>query len=330
MGEDFTLYRGESGSAHLVASRCPHRLTQLSTGWVEGDSLRCRYHGWRFDECGQCDEQPAEPHPFCRKIRIAAYPTREQLGLVFAYLGPEPTPPLSEWPELMQTELISTSSERLPCNYFQSAENIMDDVHVRFAHHGAPGLSMSKRAGIPGVSAEETSYGLVQHLQLDGVNEHNHFIMPNICYLVVDDYEGQTEPVQHLFFYVPIDDVSHNHVRVDAVGYKSGGKAREWNASRAAKNTGSVEDEIHAVLAGEKNVDDLKQHPELVRIQDGVTIVGQGKLCQREGEHLGTSDAAVILLRKIWQRELRALAAGGELTPFARPADFGEMPPRRR
>jgi 5,5'-dehydrodivanillate O-demethylase len=67
-----------------------------------------------------------------------------------------------------------------------------------------------------------------------------------------------------------------------------------------------------------------------VRIQDGVTIVGQGKLCQREGEHLGTSDAAVILLRKIWQRELRALAAGGELTPFARPADFGEMPPRRR
>src|SRR5262245_59982397 len=35
LGEDFTLYPGESGTAHLVAHRCPHRLSQLSAGWVE-------------------------------------------------------------------------------------------------------------------------------------------------------------------------------------------------------------------------------------------------------------------------------------------------------
>src|SRR5437868_10725311 len=49
MSEDFTLYRGESGEAHLVAFRCAHRGTQLSTGWVEGDELRCFYHGWKYD-----------------------------------------------------------------------------------------------------------------------------------------------------------------------------------------------------------------------------------------------------------------------------------------
>jgi 5,5'-dehydrodivanillate O-demethylase len=34
MSEDFTLYRGEEGGAHVVAPRCAHRGTQLSTGWV--------------------------------------------------------------------------------------------------------------------------------------------------------------------------------------------------------------------------------------------------------------------------------------------------------
>ncbi|HEY3116170.1 MAG TPA: Rieske 2Fe-2S domain-containing protein, partial [Chloroflexota bacterium] len=63
MSEDFTLYRGESGQPHVLAFRCAHRGTQLSTGWVEGDSLRCFYHGWRYDPDGQCVEQPAEPEP---------------------------------------------------------------------------------------------------------------------------------------------------------------------------------------------------------------------------------------------------------------------------
>ena len=46
MSERFTLYRGESGTPHVVDFRCPHRGTQLSAGWVEGDSIRCMYHGW--------------------------------------------------------------------------------------------------------------------------------------------------------------------------------------------------------------------------------------------------------------------------------------------
>ncbi|MBM2811513.1 MAG: hypothetical protein HW416_2272 [Chloroflexi bacterium] len=65
MSEDLTLYRGDSGTVHALAFRCAHRGTQLSTGWVEGDTLRCFYHGWRYDGSGQCVEQPAEPEPFC-------------------------------------------------------------------------------------------------------------------------------------------------------------------------------------------------------------------------------------------------------------------------
>jgi 5,5'-dehydrodivanillate O-demethylase len=40
MGEDFTLYRGESGRPQVVDFRCPHRQSTLSVGWVEGDCIR--------------------------------------------------------------------------------------------------------------------------------------------------------------------------------------------------------------------------------------------------------------------------------------------------
>ena len=69
LGENLALYRGEAGKVRVMTDECPHRLSRLSTGWVEGDSIRCRYHGWRFDESGQCVEQPAEPKAFCAKVK---------------------------------------------------------------------------------------------------------------------------------------------------------------------------------------------------------------------------------------------------------------------
>ena len=41
LGQRFTLYRGQSGAAHLIAPFCAHRGAQLSVGWVEGEKLRC-------------------------------------------------------------------------------------------------------------------------------------------------------------------------------------------------------------------------------------------------------------------------------------------------
>src|SRR5437773_5931166 len=89
MSEDFTLYRGESapGTPHLLAFRCAHRGTQLSTGWVEGDDIRCFYHGWKYDSGGQCVEQPAEATSFAAKVRIRDWPVKEYLGLICGYFG---------------------------------------------------------------------------------------------------------------------------------------------------------------------------------------------------------------------------------------------------
>src|SRR4030095_17180175 len=67
MSERFTLYRGESGPPHVVGFRCPHRGTQLSSGWVEGDSIRCMYHGWCFYAEGPWTEEPGGEKNFSRQ-----------------------------------------------------------------------------------------------------------------------------------------------------------------------------------------------------------------------------------------------------------------------
>src|SRR6266545_4763043 len=87
MSEDLTLYRGEGGKAYVVDSACGHRGTQLSVGWVEGENVRCRYHGWMYDGSGQCLEQPLEDRPFCERVKIRSLPAQEYLGLIFVYLG---------------------------------------------------------------------------------------------------------------------------------------------------------------------------------------------------------------------------------------------------
>src|SRR3954469_18166901 len=169
LSEDIALYRGESGAAHAIANECAHRLTRLSTGWVEGDTIRCRYHGWRYDESGQCVEQPAEPKPFCARVRkLASYATHEAHGFVFAYLGEGEAPPFRPLPGLedgaREGWTVSPSVEMIPCNYFQSAENIIVHRHVNFSPRGHL-VNTTSRPYVPSkVSARETPFGLTHFL----------------------------------------------------------------------------------------------------------------------------------------------------------------------
>ena len=101
MSQDLTLFRGESGTPHLVDFRCAHRGTQLSTGWVEEDSIRCFYHGWKYDGMGQCVEQPAEERPFCEKVRIGGYPCRDYLGFQVACTKRWIWVILARWPSIV-------------------------------------------------------------------------------------------------------------------------------------------------------------------------------------------------------------------------------------
>src|SRR5262249_52164516 len=75
------------------------------------------------------------------------------------------------------------------------------------------------------------------------------------------------------------------------------------------------------VLAGKLRVQDLDpDYPGLFQVQDNVALAGQGRITDRSQDWLRRADVGVILLRRIFERELGALADGKPLKNWKRPA----------
>ncbi len=56
INEPVVLYRTRAGKAVALEDRCCHRFAPLSMGRLEGDELRCMYHGLKFAPDGRCTE----------------------------------------------------------------------------------------------------------------------------------------------------------------------------------------------------------------------------------------------------------------------------------
>src|SRR3546814_7431325 len=79
LGEPVVIYRKSNGEAVALENRCVHRLAPLSLGRVEGDNLRCMYHGMLFSDQGKALEIPGQdliPERAC----IRSYPVVEISG----------------------------------------------------------------------------------------------------------------------------------------------------------------------------------------------------------------------------------------------------------
>jgi 5,5'-dehydrodivanillate O-demethylase len=328
MGESFALYRGASGALHLVDGLCPHRGTRLSAGSVEGEAIRCFYHGWKFDSAGRCVEQPAEESRFCDKIRIRSYPVREYLGLAFAFLGEGAPPEFPLYPEFERFDgLLEIDSYQRACNYFQNLENALDMSHVGFVHSD----NVASYSGIglgSALSAEESDWGVeyIFRRKKDGQTRCNLFGMPNIFHMYALPNDPEIQWQESLFWWVPIDDASHMQFSLHRV--PASGAALERIRARRQARRGEI-DLAHQSLAEEilagrlalREVD--AKRCDLVRLQDDVAQLGQGRIADRSKDHPGLADAGVIALRKLWRRELGAFAKGRATKPWQRKPGMG-------
>lgn len=314
-GENFTLFRSDSGVAQVLAPSCPHRGTQLSTGWVEGETLRCFYHGWRFAGSGQCVEAPAERENYAENVQIRSYPTREYLGLVFAYLGEGEPPDFPHYLDLEDEGILESLEYRRNCNFFNNIENQCDPVHVAFTHSKSA-FTRSGLIGVPRVSAEETEWGLALRAVREGVGVRVTQVgMPNIIHIKISP-ETEGSGWGELFAWrIPIDDVSHVsfNVQLHRVTGEAAERFLKLRAAQAKQNAPSVADMGAAVRRGDLHTDDIMDHPDIIGIQDDVAQLGQGIIADRANERLGRSDVGVVLIRNLWLRELQALEEGRPL-----------------
>lgn len=85
LSEPIVLWQAD-GQWRAHEDRCVHRLAPLSQGRCEGASLRCMYHGLRFDEAGRCIEIPGQDK-IPDQARLRSYPVIDRHSWIWVWMG---------------------------------------------------------------------------------------------------------------------------------------------------------------------------------------------------------------------------------------------------
>ncbi len=143
LGEDVVLFRRLDGVPVALEDQCCHRQLPLSLGKVEGDGMRCGYHGFRFDASGACVEIPGQdaipPNAGVRSFVVA-----ERWKLVWiwpgdAALADPATIPDLWWCDHPDWKLTSPDMVPLACDARLIVDNVLDATHLTYVHASSIG-----------------------------------------------------------------------------------------------------------------------------------------------------------------------------------------------
>jgi 5,5'-dehydrodivanillate O-demethylase oxygenase subunit len=337
LSEDLVLFRADDGGLGLVAERCPHRGASLGYGFPDGGGLRCPYHGWLFDSDGSCLEQPnqiPESRSLKERAQIAAYPVQALGGLVFAYLGPQPEPPLPRFDLFTWTEgggrFRDIGTAVIPCNWLQIMENSFDPTHVEWLHGRLFNYHLRRAGKEPTVLAghhvkiafDLVEYGIIKRRLREGQSEDSDdwrvghpVVFPNI--LKVGGHGLSSFQIR-----VPIDDTHTLHIWYDWFDVPD----------RYAHLTDEVvrlPDTYDVTLRGP----DGSFLMNTIDAQDAMAWVTQGARTNRENEHLSSSDQGIAIYRNLLRAQLELNESGGRVMNVLDPGENRaviELPQERK
>ncbi len=347
LGEQLVAFRDSAGRVGILDAACSHRQASLYFGRPEKGGIRCGYHGWKFDVKGRCVDIPSEPAAsgrFGDQISLRAYPTLEQSGVIWVYMGPlehQPSPPEYEWAQLPPSHVFVT--RRLQeCNYLQTMEGGLDSSHLSILHRwtlaydSVIGSHMDSRIvdiigadPNPFYEVQETPAGLLLGARRNaGAGDYywriTQFIAP--CFNLVAPTGASTLNAQA---WVPLDDEN------------CWGWAINYNLDRpltteerdAMKVGGGLHVDFvpgtHMGRANKSNdylIDRIAQRECKtftgvmgIAMQDAAVQESQGRIADRTLEHLVNSDNGIIAARRMLIQSTQKMAAG-ELLPSIDPA----------
>ena len=308
LGEDLVLFRDRSGRYGLVGEHCSHRGVSLYYGFVEEDGIRCAYHGWKYDACGKCIDQPFESPDvkFKDKIQHPAYPVVKLAGLLFAYMGPpEKKPVLPKWDLLTRQDGMKKVDicEVLQCNWLQAMENSVDPTHTYYLHsHNLKLKGAKDYVPFHYQQLSKIEFELVVHPTWAGIQKQRVFagddvpveaphplIFPNILFVPV-------RAGYAMHFRTPIDDFNTQVYQFRFGPNKDG-------------NLVEQAEEPPIEYVGTKNTNG-EFHMDNFASQDHMAWETQGPIADRAKEHLGEGDRGVIMFRKLLREQIQAVQNG--------------------
>jgi phthalate 4,5-dioxygenase len=348
LGEALVAFRDSNGRVGLLANNCPHRGASLFFGRNEERGLRCVYHGWKFDVDGTCLDMPNEPaeSDFRSKVTAVAYPCEERNGVVWAYMGPQER--MSELPDIewsaMPAEQRYISKRQQQSNYLQAIEGGIDSSHISFLHStlnsanggASAGLASATGGGIPSFVASDkhphfevlhTGYGHLVGARRDAGPDDYYWRVSQYLVPVFQMIPAQKGGPVSGHAWIPIDDENcwawsmtwhPDRPLTDAelAGYRSGNGIHatvdgNYRALANKDNDYSIDRELqrHKTFSGIRGIGE----------QDMACQESMGPIYDRTNEHLGSSDTAVIAMRRQLLDLARQLEAGIEPPMAFRP-----------
>jgi nitrite reductase/ring-hydroxylating ferredoxin subunit len=158
---DLVVYRGTSGKLFALDAYCKHMGAHLGHGGcVEGDQIRCPYHGWVWSGEGRNTEIPYSSPDSMGNLRLGAWTVHEVDDIVLVYYSHDGAPPIYDPPERMirfdgDTWPVSSATTKIWLDQQISpqymAENAADAAHFKYVHKAADIASIGEFAAEGGV-----------------------------------------------------------------------------------------------------------------------------------------------------------------------------------
>jgi vanillate O-demethylase monooxygenase subunit len=136
IGEPIVVWRDADGALHALEDRCGHRFAPLSRGRIEGDRLRCMYHGLTFDASGRCVGAPMMDEP--PDVSVRSYPVVEQHDWVWVWMGDSGAADVALIPAAHgitdPEKPMRANSIEYQAHYQLVHDNLCDLSHLDFVH----------------------------------------------------------------------------------------------------------------------------------------------------------------------------------------------------
>jgi phthalate 4,5-dioxygenase oxygenase subunit len=336
-GEDLVVFRDSNGKVGVIQALCPHRQAPLFYGRNEEGGLRCIYHGWKFDTSGMCVDMPNETpeYDYRDKVPCVGYPAKEAVGIIWVYMGPprlQGEMPDMEWMRVPEANR-NISRFHTEGNWVQALEGDVDSAHVGFLHkrlqtlkdplNDIPEQRYQALDKAPRWIIEPTDYGMVIAAQRNADNGQFYWRINQVMlpyYTFVAGPLDQSSGLVHIW--VPTDD-THSDIWTVMWRPRRAMTQEEIDGMYSGPNAhlASYDPATGKLRAGLEN--HFLQNREMQRTltfsgipgtreQDACMTLGMGAVVDRTKEHLGSSDTAVIALRRILMDGAKELTEGKE------------------
>mgnify|MGYP001976420670 FL=1 len=317
-GEELVAFRTTSGKVGLLKEFCPHRRASLFYGRNEEEGLRCAYHGWKFDTEGHCVDMMSEPEDsnFANKVETTAYPTQEGGGFVWAYMGPlELKPPMPDLEYLKVPEnQRSTRKVQYESNFVQVIEGEIDTVHASILHSRLDALEKSSTATTAGgrysyrdraarFHVEDTDGGILIGAKRNAEEDSSYWRISRWLFPWITMIPREPKGPARSGLIVPIDDENCWFFLVRWDPYKPlEGEYTEAPRDGMIPGTwlGQANKSNHYMIDRQvQKTETFSGIPDRMgRAQDAAMTDSMGAIVDRTEEHLGTTDAAIIRMRR--------------------------------